>query len=87
MMTDSPFLAASTAQPIEINAMGQPCPMPLLLLKRELKKYAGAAPQLYLLKSSDPHSQIDVQRYCQLHALACQTRQICAQEFHYLIQS
>jgi len=29
---------SSAITPIEINALGQPCPMPLLMLKRELKK-------------------------------------------------
>ncbi len=32
-----------------IDAMGQPCPMPLLMLKRALKK--ANAPRQYLLKS------------------------------------
>ncbi|OZI92488.1 oxidoreductase, partial [Acinetobacter baumannii] len=45
---------SSATTPIEINALGQPCPMPLLMLKRELKKLSGK--QLFLLKSSDPHS-------------------------------
>ncbi|WP_051636428.1 sulfurtransferase TusA family protein, partial [Acinetobacter baumannii] len=49
---------SSATTPIEINALGQPCPMPLLMLKRELKKLSGK--QLFLLKSSDPHSEIDV---------------------------
>ena len=52
---------SSATTPIEINALGQPCPMPLLMLKRELKKLSGK--QLFLLKSSDPHSEIDVTRY------------------------
>ena len=70
---------------IEINAIGQPCPMPLLMLKRELKMHQAA--QCYLLKASDPHSQIDVQRYCQIHEFSCQTVQISTQEFHFLIQT
>ena len=71
--------------PTEINAMGQPCPMPLLMLKRCLKK---AEPhQVFLVKSSDPHSEIDVLRYCQIHGLDCQFTQISEYEFHYLIQS
>ena len=71
--------------PIEINALGQPCPMPLLMLKRELKKAVGK--QLYLLKSSDPHSEIDVTRYCQLHHFVCKTTQRSESEFHYLIET
>lgn len=76
---------SSAVAPIEINALGQPCPMPLLMLKRELKKASGK--QLFLLKSSDPHSEIDVTRYCTLHHFMCQTTQISEREFHYLIET
>ncbi|MFH4130760.1 sulfurtransferase TusA family protein, partial [Acinetobacter baumannii] len=43
--------------------------------------------QLFLLKSSDPHSEIDVTRYCTLHHFMCQTMQISEREFHYLIET
>ena len=76
---------SSNTAPIEINALGQPCPMPLLMLKRELKKARGE--QQFLLKSSDPHSQIDVTRYCGLHHFTCQTTHISEREFHYLIET
>ncbi|MBJ8417668.1 sulfurtransferase TusA family protein [Acinetobacter courvalinii] len=68
-----------------IDALGQPCPMPLLMLKRALKK-ADHSKQ-FLLKSSDPHSEIDVTRYCQIQQLQCQTQKISEHEFHYLIES
>lgn len=68
-----------------IDALGQPCPMPLLLLKRALKK-ANDKKQ-YLLKSSDPHSEIDVTRYCKIQQLQCQVLKISENEFHYLIES
>lgn len=70
---------------IEINALGKPCPMPLLLLKKQLKK----TPEVhhYLLKSSDPNSQIDIARYCQLHHYSFQLEKISEHEFHYLIES
>ena len=67
-----------------IDAMGQPCPMPLLLLKRALKKSTN---QHFLLKSSDPHSQIDIARYCEIHHLSCVLKQINEHEFHYFIES
>lgn len=67
-----------------IDAMGKPCPMPLLMLKKALKKNASF---IFLLKSSDPHSQQDVLRYCQLHALNCQLEKISEYEYHYLIES
>ncbi len=78
-MTDTPDTL------IIIDALGQPCPMPLLMLKRALKKADGT--QHYLLKSSDPHSEIDVTRYCQIQQLQCQTQKISDNEFHYLIES
>ena len=74
-----------SACPEVIDALGQPCPMPLLMLKRALKKAKGS--KQYLLKSSDPHSEIDVTRYCQIQQLQCQTQKISENEFHYLIES
>ena len=69
---------------IIIDAMGKPCPMPLLMLKRALKNKSD---HLLLLKSSDPHSQVDVLRYCQIHQLKCVVTKISASEYHYLIES
>ena len=73
----------SVDEMIIIDAMGQPCPMPLLMLKRALKK-TGAGH--FLLKSSDPHSQQDVSRYCQIHQYGYELTQISANEFHYFIE-
>ncbi len=67
-----------------IDAMGKPCPMPLLMLKRALK--AGNQ-KTFLLKSSDPHSQTDVSRYCQIHQLKLESKKVSDSEFHYLIES
>jgi tRNA 2-thiouridine synthesizing protein A len=75
----------SAASAIMIDAMGKPCPMPLLMLKKALKLHAGQA--FFLLKSSDPHSQQDVLRYCQMHALGCRLDKISDDEYHYLIES
>ena len=73
----------SVDEMIIIDAMGQPCPMPLLMLKRALKKTSAGH---FLLKSSDPHSQQDVSRYCQIHQYGCELTQISANEFHYFIE-
>lgn len=70
---------------IEIDALGKACPMPLLLLKKQIKK--NPPPQAYVLKSSDPNSQLDISRYCQLHNYSCQIQKISNNEFHYLIES
>ena len=71
--------------PIEINAMGKPCPLPLLLLKKQLKK----TPELksYMLKASDPNSQIDIARYCQIHHYSLKLEKISENEFHYWIET
>ena len=70
---------------IEINCMGKPCPMPLLMLKRELKR---ALPhQIFLLMSSNPHSEIDITRYCEINKISCQLTKRSEHEFHYLIES
>ena len=72
-------------QLIDINALGKPCPMPLLMLKRELK---NAQPQQqFLLRSSDPHSEIDILRYCQINQISCHLSKTTTHEFHYLIES
>ncbi len=73
------------ATPVEIDALGQPCPMPLLMLKRALKQ--TKAPFIFILKASDPNSEIDIVRYCQLHQIKCTLTQNRAQEYHYLIES
>lgn len=70
---------------IYIDAMHKPCPMPLLMLKRELKKSQDH--QVFLLKASDPHSELDILRYCQLHQISCQLTKVSNHEFHYLIES
>ncbi|OTG60759.1 oxidoreductase [Acinetobacter sp. ANC 3903] len=69
---------------IIIDAMGKPCPMPLLMLKRAINNKSGG---IFLLKSSDPHSQQDVSRYCQIHQMSCQMSKISDSEYHYLIES
>ncbi|MFW1858088.1 sulfurtransferase TusA family protein [Acinetobacter defluvii] len=70
---------------IYIDAIGKPCPMPLLLLKKQLKKLQ--INQDILLKASDPHSEIDILRYCELHQLRCEMTQISPHELHFLIKT
>ena len=68
---------------IVVDAMGKPCPMPLLMLKKALKTSNN---NRFLLKSSDPHSQLDVTRYCEIHQLKCESHEISNVEFHYIIE-
>lgn len=72
-------------QIIEIDARGKPCPMPLLLLKRAMKN-ADQSQQFHLL-SSDPHSVIDIVRYCEVNNIKCRLKQESAVEYHYFIES
>lgn len=71
---------------IEINTLGQSCPMPLLMLKKALKQNAKVQNPCFLLKSSDPNSRIDLKRYCDLHQLSCILIEHSEHEFHYQIQ-
>ena len=71
------------SEPLILDAMGQPCPMPLLMLKRQLKRQNH---QVLMLKSSDPHSMQDIMHYCQIHELRCQPTQVSDHEFHYKIE-
>ena len=66
-----------------IDAMGKPCPMPLLMLKKVLKTNSNVQ---VLLKSNDPHSQNDVTRYCEIHQLKCEIIFVSNHEFHYIIR-
>ena len=65
-----------------IDAMGKPCTMPLLMLKKALKSESG---EQFLLKSSEAHSQQDVLRYCEINQLKCEAKGISSHEFHYII--
>lgn len=71
-------------QIVEIDARGKPCPMPLLLLKRAMKK---ADQQHFHLLASDPHSVIDIVRYCELNQITCRLEHKSANEYHYFIES
>ncbi|WP_227591357.1 sulfurtransferase TusA family protein [Acinetobacter shaoyimingii] len=77
------FILEMTAR-IEIDALGKPCPMPLLLLKKQLKQ--NNLSQNYLLKASDPNSEIDITRYCQIHHYTCTIQKISSDEIHYCIE-
>lgn len=69
---------------IEIDALGKPCPMPLLMLKRAIKSSLDS--HFFLLKSSDPNSEIDILRYCQMNNLKCDMKKVSASEFLYSIE-
>lgn len=65
-----------------IAAQGLACPMPLLKLKQALHKCLPA--QQVVLIASDPHSQIDIQRFCQISGYDCHVEPY-EQLFYFLI--
>lgn len=69
---------------VTIDAVGKPCPMPLLMLKRTLKSNSITESIIHLI-SSDQNSEIDIMRYCHLHQLNCILTSRSAKEFHYKI--
>lgn len=69
---------------IEVNSIGQRCPMPLLLLKKAIKQHDLNQVQ-FLVKSSDNNSKVDLTRYCQMHQLQCNIIFDDGNEFHYQI--
>ncbi len=54
---------------LEIDTSGLHCPMPLLKLKMALRHHVDGAS--IRLISTDPMSQQDIKRYCEIAGLAC----------------
>ena len=69
-----------------IDARHQPCPMPILMLKRQLKTVQKPA-QIFLVKSTDPNSQQDLIHFCEIHKLKILKTHLENQEFHYYIEN
>ncbi|AXI02737.1 sulfurtransferase TusA family protein [Aquirhabdus parva] len=56
----------------EIDTSGLHCPMPLLKLKMTLRQQADQADDVHIrLISTDPMSQQDIKRYCDIADLVC----------------
>lgn len=68
----------------QVDARKQPCPMPILLLKRQLKNTASG--EVIFLTATDPNSRQDLTHFCQVQGLII--RHTCQQddEFHYYIE-
>lgn len=77
-----------------VDACNQPCPMPILMLKRLLKTIeknkisteSGKIKQLILMKATDPNSQQDLAHFCQIQQLKIVQQMIVDDEFHYYIE-
>lgn len=69
-----------TTEPIEpliIDTSGLHCPMPLLKLKMALRNHNGTPIRLI---STDPMSQQDIKRYCEIAGLVCVQQAIDAEK-------
>ncbi|GAC1370021.1 MAG: sulfurtransferase TusA family protein [Aquirhabdus sp.] len=61
-------MTSESIEPIIIDTSGLHCPMPLLKLKMALRNHSGTPIQLI---STDPMSQQDIRRYCEIAGLKC----------------
>jgi len=61
-------MATESVTPIVIDTSGLHCPMPLLKLKMALRNHDGKPIRLI---STDPMSQQDIKRYCEIARLQC----------------
>lgn len=69
---------------LSLDARHQPCPAPLLMLKRALKTLPNG--QTVLLKATDPHSQQDLQHFCRAQHLRLIATQIVHNEYWFYIE-
>ena len=69
-----------------VDARHQPCPMPILMLKRVLKQIKEPN-KIILVKSTDPNSQQDLIDFCKIHHLKIHKTNLENQEFHYYIEN
>lgn len=62
-------MTTESIEPIIIDTSGLHCPMPLLKLKMALRNHPeGTSIRLI---STDPMSQQDIKRYCEIAGLSC----------------
>lgn len=77
-----------------VDACNQPCPMPILMLKRLLKAIEknqldsenSNSKIMILIKATDPNSQQDLAHFCQIQHLKIVQQMIVDDEFHYYIE-
>ena len=69
-----------------VDARHQPCPMPILMLKRQLKTVKDTG-KIFLVKSTDANSQQDLIHFCDIHGLKIHKTHLENQEFHYYIEN
>ena len=94
MTTETTQNASQLTADWTIDARNQPCPMPILMLKRLLKtidKNKSSSENsnskiMILIKATDPNSQHDLAHFCQIQQLKIVQQKIVDDEFHYYIE-
>lgn len=94
MATETTQNALNLTPDYTVDARNEPCPMPILMLKRLLKTIeknkisteSGKIKQLILIKATDPNSQQDLAHFCQIQQLKIVQQMIVDDEFHYYIE-
>ncbi|MCJ8146428.1 sulfurtransferase TusA family protein [Acinetobacter sp. A3.8] len=94
METDTGQNALNLTPDYTVDARNQPCPMPILMLKRLLKtidKNLSSSENsnskiMILIKATDPNSQQDLAHFCQIQQLKIVQQMIVDDEFHYYIE-
>ena len=94
METETAQNTLNHAPDFTIDACNQPCPMPILMLKRLLKiieknqldSENSNSKKMILIKATDPNSQQDLAHFCQIQHLEIVQQMIVDDEFHYYIE-
>ena len=81
--TTPPPVTATSIDVMLIDASGLPCPMPLLKLKQALHRLSTH--DAVRLIATDPNSQIDILRFCQIAGHQVQLVKQQEQRFEFLI--
>ena len=69
---------------LSIDARHQPCPAPLLMLKKALKQLDKG--QIVLLQATDPHTQQDLLQFCRAQQLRLVASQMVDESYLFYIE-
>ncbi|MBY6191569.1 sulfurtransferase TusA family protein [Microbulbifer agarilyticus] len=72
------------ASAVRVDASGQPCPQPLLAMRRALKQLAPG--EILHLIATDPASQRDIRSFSELSGVPLLRAEIDGEFFHYWLQ-
>ncbi|MDE2419964.1 MAG: sulfurtransferase TusA family protein [Gammaproteobacteria bacterium] len=75
-------MTTESITPLVIDTSGLHCPMPLLKLKMALRNHTDGTP--IRLISTDPMSQQDIKRYCEIAGLRCEQQDNNIEKHHFI---